>query len=297
MSDEYNVKLIEYLDSAEIRVYSENIRKRKRKSKKCNEIDNMLRWFGAKLVREETQKQREQRELLNLYNAVNRARKRILGLASSNEWDMFITLTYATVDSFNGNPIDRTDFKACMAKVRSCMKSIKKIVPTFRFLIVPELHKDKCSWHIHGLIHGLLTCEKDIKDMLLIDSGKTYINGQAYDRIGLYKDFPPIYSLGLWQRYGFSSAIVLQGNGKQISRYITKYICKESCALTKGCHRYFSSKGLKSPKQTNYNVPVAQQEAFLDYVCNKGNLEVVYSKKTSKYIDTTHYMLEEKATD
>lgn len=236
--------------------------------------------MGAKPVLLETSEQKQARENLNLINSVNRTKKAIYDLARSCEWELFVTLT------FDGNKIDRTDFKLCMAKVRVWLQNQRRdYAPDLKFIIVPELHKDGKSWHCHGLLCG-------IGDMHLIDSGKVAVGKKAYARVGLYTAYPTIYNLSGW-KWGFSNAMRIHNNiGHKTEKYITKYITKQSCALAKGCHRYYASKNLQKPKQIKGMMPKKFQDEFLADYCNKTNRVVVFSKSSSKYIETTYNMLD-----
>ena len=292
-NDGYDCKVLEYSNGcSEIRFYSEPIRKRKKSEPLHTDVDKNIAYlediFGKGTIRlvpperyYETKEQKEARERLNLINSVNRTKRKIYDLARACEWNYFITLT------FNGSKIDRTDFKLCMSKVRNWLQNQRRdYAPDLKFLIVPELHKDGVSWHCHGLL-------VDVGNMQFIDSGKCAVGKKAYDRKGLYKDFPIIYNLSGWQ-WGFSTAIKIHDNeGHKTEQYITKYITKQSCILTKGCHRYYASKNLSSPNVKTYCVgDKTQQNIFLNHYCEKNEKKVVYSKTTDKYIETTFNMLE-----
>lgn len=288
--DGYNCKILEYGNgSAEIRFYSSPIRKRQ-KSKSLHAdadkraIESLEKIFGkgVKLISPErdceTKEQKEARERLHLINSANRTKQKIYDLARSCEWEYFITLT------FDGSKIDRTDFSLCMSKVRVWLQNQRRdYAPDLRYLIIPEFHKNGAV-HCHGLL-------KDENNMQFTDSGKCAVGKKAYDRKGLYKDFPPIYNLSGWN-WGFSTAIKIHDNeGHKIEQYILKYITKQSCILAKGCHRYYASKNLSSPNVKTYYVGDKSQQ-FLDHYCEKNKKEVVYSKTTNKYIETTFNMLE-----
>lgn len=288
--DGYDCKVLAYGNgSAEVRFYSEPIRKRlKSKPLRADAEQNTgyLESFfdGVKLVPperdHETKEQKEARERLNLINSVNRTKRKIYDLARSCEWQVFATLT------FDSNKIDRTDFKACMAKIRVWLQNQRRTyAPELMFLVVPELHSDNTSWHAHLLLSNL-------GNMQLVDSGKVAVGKKAYDRKGLYKDFPPIYNLS-WS-WGWSTAIEIHDNeGHKIEQYILKYITKQSCILARGCHRYYASKALSSPNVKTYCVGgKTQQDVFLNHYCEKNGKKVVYSKTTDKYIETTFNMLE-----
>ncbi len=289
--DGYDCKILEYGNgSAEIRFYAEPIRKRLKSKPLHTDADKTIDYLesffgkGVKLVSperdRETKEQKEARENLNSLNSVNRTKRTIYDLARSCEWEYFITLT------FDGSKIDRTDFKLCMKKVRVWLQNQRRdYAPDLKFLIVPELHKDNISWHCHGLL-------ADVGSMSFYDSGKVAVGKKAYDKKGLYKDFPTIYNLSGW-KWGFSTAIKIHDNyGHKTEQYITKYITKQSCIQTKGCHRYYASKNLGAPTVKKYYIGKSKQDVFLNHYCEKNEKKVVYSKTTDKYIETIFNMLE-----
>lgn len=289
--DGYNCKILEYGNgSAEIRFYSSPIRKRlKSKSLHADAdkraIENLEKIFGkgVKLVSPErdceTKEQKEARERFNLANSISRTKRKIYDLARSCEWEYFITLTG------DSSKIDRTDFKLFMSKIRHWLQNQRRdYAPNLKFLIVPELHKDGVSWHCHGLL-------ADVGNMQFVDSGKCAVGKKAYDRKGLYKDFPPIFNLSGY-KYGYSTAVRIHENiNHRTEKYLIKYVTKQSCILTKGCHRFYASKNLSNPNVKTYYVGDKSQQ-FLDHYCEKNKKEVVYSKTTNKYIETTFNMLE-----
>lgn len=296
--DGYDCKVLAYGNgSAEVRFYSEPIRKRLKSKPLHTDAEQNTGYLesffdGVKLVPperdHETKEQKEARERLNLINSVNRTKRKIYDLARSCEWEYFITLT------FDGSKIDRTDFKLCMSKVRHWLQNQRRdYAPDLKFLIVPEPHAfvdddGKHSWHCHGLI-------ADVGTMQFTDSGKCAVGKKAYDRKGLYKDFPPIWNVSGW-KWGFSTAIEIHDNEEhRTERYLTKYVTKQSCILTKekGCHKFYASKNLCAPIVKTYCVGgKTQQDLFLNHYCEKNKSKLVYSRTTDKYIETTFNMLE-----
>lgn len=294
--DGYDCKVLAYGNgSAEVRFYSEPIRKRLKSKPLHSDAEQNTGYLesffdGVKLVPperdHETKEQKEARERLNLINSVNRTKRKIYDLARSCEWEYFITLT------FDGSKIDRTDFSLCMSKVRVWLQNQRRdYAPDLKFLIVPESHKphkvgDMPAWHLHGLL-------ANVGSMKFSDSGKCAVGKKAYDRTGLYKDFPPIWNLSGWS-WGWSTGLRIHDNeGHRIEQYILKYITKQSCTLTKGMHRYYASKNLSSPNVKTYCVGgKTQQDIFLNHYCEKNGKQIIYTKTTNKYIETKYNMLE-----
>ncbi len=147
-NDGYDCKVLAYGNgSAEVRFYSEPIRKRKKSEPLHTDVDKNIDYlesfFGKGTIKlvpperyYETREQKETRERLHWINSVNRTKRKIYDLARSCEWEYFITLT------FDGSKIDRTNFKQCMAKVRVWLQNQRRdYAPDLKFLIVPESHK------------------------------------------------------------------------------------------------------------------------------------------------------------
>lgn len=83
-------------------------------------------------------------------------------------WDYFITLT------IDPKKLDNTDFNLVSEKLNIWTNNLKKrYAPDLKYILVPELHKDKTKWHFHGLF-------ADIGQMPLAFSGKTCIGKFVY---------------------------------------------------------------------------------------------------------------------
>lgn len=87
--------------------------------------------------------------------SISRSRRIILELGLCNDWDYFGTFT------LDGSKYDRTDldgFRVSFSQfIRDYRKKAKKqgIDTDIRFLLIPELHGDGKSWHMHGMFSGL----------------------------------------------------------------------------------------------------------------------------------------------
>lgn len=151
-------------------------------------------------------------------SARSRARSRIFELARCNPWQYFYTQT------FNMKLIDRFSIEHITNKIQEKIKYYKKHYnKDFKFLFVCELHKKtneegKHAIHLHGLIMGL-------KDSDL------YINKNGYLYI-------PYFDKAL----GFNSISIIE-NLSNCSKYITKYITKDSLQFSNGYY-YLCSRGL-----------------------------------------------------
>lgn len=152
-----------------------------------------------------------------LDNNISRARNKVLEYALSNKWDYFVTLT------INSDKYDRTNLELYyndFSKFLRNLKNYNKI--DVKYLLIPELHSDKKSWHLHGLIKGLPPEE-------LSKNKNQYLD---------------------WQRYREKFGYISLGNiisNERVASYITKYITKHLSDRIKdlNAHLYYCSKGLK----------------------------------------------------
>lgn len=162
-------------------------------------------------------------------SARSRARSRIFELARCNSWQYFYTQT------FNMKLIDRFSIEAITTKIQEKIKYYKKHYnKNFKFLFVCELHKKtneqgQHAIHLHGLIMGL-----EPKDLLVNKNGYLYI---------------PYFDKAL----GFNSISIIE-NLSNCSKYITKYITKDSLQFSNGYY-YLCSRGLNRAFVSRVELP------------------------------------------
>ena len=131
------------------------------------------------------------------YDSARRAKQKVFEIAMLNSFTHFITWT------LDKNEIDRYDAAEVSKKLKTFLNNQQKRRKA-SYIIIPEQHADGAI-HMHGLIKG---------DFDMIDSGKKTKRDQ------------PVYNMPQW-KYGFSTAVKLDGNVNAIARYITKYITKD----------------------------------------------------------------------
>ena len=222
----YNVKTIEYVDSVQVRTYKRPVT-----------VSNKITFPEQKQIsksKERTQKQIEH----SIESSVNRTINQIYMLSRANRWDYFITLT------IDLQKLDSTDFNLISQKLNIWTNNLKKrYAPDLKYIIVPELHKDKRKWHFHGLF-------ANIGKMSLDFSGKVCIGKYIYDYV--QKPFATkIYNIPLW-KYGFSTATVIR-DPSRASSYITKYVTKDLCRVLPNQHRYLASQNIDKPIERVFN--------------------------------------------
>ncbi len=165
-------------------------------------------------------------EKVKLNNNISRSRSTIFELAMCNDWKYFITCT------LDKEKYDRTNLKKFQKDLSQFVRDQrKKWKVKIKYILIPELHQDGQSWHMHGLLQG-------IKDEMvssfvsgkhpqkLIDKG--YVN---------WKDY--------YRKFGFVSLGQVK-NHEAVAKYITKYISKNLDDRKKEleANLYYCSKGL-----------------------------------------------------
>lgn len=197
------------------------------------------------------------------------------------EWEYFITLT------FDGTKVDRYNFDTCMCKAGQWFKNQhKRYANDLKYLYVPEMHQDG-AWHIHGVI-------ADVGNMKIEDSGRVSIGSKAYVRNEHNSQYPTIYNLSGW-KYGWSTATVVK-DAHKVSTYITKYITKELCGVTKNKRRYYRSRNISEPKETTFVVEgtPAEKEEFIKTLADSLGVDLIYEKSISGIYNAVDYRYYER---
>ena len=156
--------------------------------------------------------------------SLSKTKNTIYNIARSNEWKWFITLT------LNPEKVDRSSYDECTKKLQNFLDNLRRrYCPNLKYLIVPELHKDKTNYHFHGL---LACCD----ELEFLFSGK-------FDNSG-----KPIFNILQWS-YGFTTATLVEDTSRA-SSYITKYVTKETEQYLKNKHRYYTNRNtLRTPAE------------------------------------------------
>jgi len=276
MNATYDFKIIEFPNgSTEIRIYDKPIstleekenEKRQSKRKKTIETRLMKTTVDSEVVfvpfedkeievydideAHYFELSEEQRKRKNARDSYRRTVNKIHDLARCENWTMFYTLTFSPCY------VDRENFSECMKKARKYFDNLRqRKAHDIKYLLVPELHDDKKSWHVHGLV-----CNDD--GVVYVDSGKKDKRGKVVYNVGSYK-------------WGWSTAVKIgntaDDNTKLVSSYVLKYITKDFCERSLGQRRYFRSNNLQVPKVTTY---LSSQVFDEDYIHNMDNLDTV----------------------
>lgn len=164
---------------------------------------------------------------------VRRAKNTIFEYAYCNPWDWFFTGT------LNAEKYDRTDLEKYHKDLTQWLRDYgKKHNVQIKFLLVPELHSDGVSWHIHGFLHGLP--KEHLKQFVIGD-----VMGKAL--VKKVKKGDEIYNwLPYAKKFGFCDLEPIR-NSEAVSKYIMKYIDKNLATSVRelNAHLYYHSRGLK----------------------------------------------------
>lgn len=182
--------------------------------------------------------------------SMSRTVRKIYDYGKSNSWDWFFTLT------FNPEKVDSFDYKETSKRLSQWLNNLRKKCAGMKYLVVPEQHKSG-RWHFHGLFSNVDSLE-------FVSSGEYTDKGQEIFNVGNYK-------------LGFSTAIRCDGSVKVVS-YVSKYITKELCLITKGKKRYWVSKNLELPQEIKYKTCDSLESILSEY-----DLEGAYLKSINGY--------------
>lgn len=178
-----------------------------------------------------------------------RAKSKLFEYCCCNYFYYFVTLTVNRVH-------DSQDLKwltkVTTQIIRDCRK---RYFGDFKFILIPELHKDGKSWHLHGLFDSSFGQDFYVNDY-------KYLSWSSYDKIG------------------FSSISKIE-NYEATIKYITKYIKKGFENREKGKHLYFCSNGLQKSQVVNDLIFVESDldidyDVYTDYFCIKDMSEKEY---------------------
>ena len=163
---------------------------------------------------------------------ISRAKNTIFELAFCNPWDWFFT---GTLDP---QKYDRTDLDKYHKTFTQWLRDYsKKYGLNIKFLLVPELHRDGKSWHLHGFLQGLPT-----EHLVQYCIGDTMGKGLA-DKVK--KGYVVYNWVSYTNKFGFCDLEAIC-NHEAVSKYITKYINKSLASSVKelNAHLYYCSRGL-----------------------------------------------------
>lgn len=155
----------------------------------------------------------KEKKLRSLLNSIQRTKTVIREYAHCNNFNYFVTFT------FDSNKIDRYNYKTVKKKICQFFNNYKKrYQQDFKYLIVPEFHKDGAV-HFHGLLY--------IDEKELVENENGYLTWLRYQK-----------------KFGYISLSKIV-NKEKTANYISKYISKDVDIIEKYKNRYFCSADLK----------------------------------------------------
>lgn len=164
---------------------------------------------------------------------ISRAKQAVLELAQCNDWQYWVTIT------LDPKKFVRNDLEAFRRNFTQWLRDYsKKVGCKIKYHLVPELHKDGQSWHMHGFLMGLPDEER--RPFEPHERLPYYILNKLSQGFDVY-DWPAYR-----ERYGWVNMEPVR-NRQAAARYITKYITKDlvNTVSDVGAHMYYCSQGLQ----------------------------------------------------
>lgn len=228
----YNFKVFNFGDGKkQIRIYNQSVKTDFEREKENDDEELEFCPFTGNFELVKQEKIKDETRSKKVSN--NRAKQKIYELARSNDWEYFLTLTFAE---------DRYNYEKLTKRLSVWISNIKRdYAPDMKYIFVPELHKDG-ALHFHGIV-------SDIGKLPLVDSGLKDKNGNIIYNIDCYK-------------MGFTTATKVTDSGR-VASYMTKYITKDLMSYSKGKKKYWASRNLSKPNIKEYHIQNDEIEEFL----------------------------------
>ncbi|MCL2051211.1 MAG: hypothetical protein FWG91_05740 [Lachnospiraceae bacterium] len=238
----YNLKIYNYVDGKQIRIYNNAVKKDYENEEKRSKEE--LAEYKKAMCEEEI----NDKKCRSVHVSKSRAVNKIYEIARANTWEWFVTLTFNPdkVDSFNYDDVTRN--------LRRWLDNVKRnYAPNLKYIIVPELHKSG-RYHFHGML-------SETGSINFADSGTRDKHGDIIYNVGDY-------------HLGFTTATKVKDNAK-VSSYISKYITKDICIVTANKKRYWASRNLDKAEIIEMNAEHGEIMAYLDSIKN----DIVHTKE------------------
>lgn len=163
---------------------------------------------------------------------IRRAKSKIFEYAFCNPWDWFFT---GTLDK---SKYDRSNLDIFHKDLTQWIRNFNRLHSlSIKFLLVPELHSDGQSWHMHGFLYGLPI--DYLKRFQIGDKMSKALAKKVKKGDEVYNWIP--YS----EKFGFCDLEPIR-NHEAVSKYVTKYINKNlaNSVTDLNAHMYYHSRGL-----------------------------------------------------
>lgn len=199
----------------------------------------------------------------SVYNSMARTKSNIKSLALSFKPAWFCTFT------FSPEKVDRYNYD----EVSKYMQKYLAILDNdIKYIVVPELHKDG-AYHFHGLF----------SDMPMEFAGK-YRNRKS----GAYEEVyhVPGFTLGFTQCTKIKSSYYA-------ALYISKYITKNLCAVSKGKKRYWRSRSIPDAPVFKFLLKDAAKSDIIEFIESFKKLGGYYAKDAYRKVNVFYISTEE----
>lgn len=236
---EYNCRKYEYPSGTHVTVYKKTITKQERTKNTDNTDDYNTNQAKKKenftKAHKDENRTREAEEHCKSVS-LSATKNKIYNIARSNIWEWFITLT------FDRTRTDSADYDIVTRRITKFLSNIRQFkCPDMKYLIVPELHKDKTHYHFHGLLSS-------------VDGLRFCFSGRFDKKNGM-----PVFNILNWP-LGFTTATQVKDT-ERASGYITKYITKDLDLKLKNKHRYLCSRNVE---RTEPEYLIVDEEELLE---------------------------------
>jgi hypothetical protein len=219
-----------------------------------------------------------EKESRSLQSSLNRTKTKVYDYSYSNDWSLFITLTFDDSKLIETYGKDATDYNTCVKALHVFNTILRRDYPDTQYIGVPELHHTYYDVVTHKPViyqgHELkdftykMLCNKVNTTQEEREIIKKIELGQYKRRFHfhfLFNNFPTsqlqdsgkkdkkgriIYNL-INYKVGFTTATKVE-NIEASQYYITKYITKDLVGVAKYKKRYWNSRNLETCKEYEY---------------------------------------------
>ena len=193
-----------------------------------------------------------EREAESIRTSVSRSVRAVRELAACNPWQFFITITLSPSNWKNRYTPDGLQdvIKAMAKRWRRKRKNGSAYCPGFKYLIIPEMHKDGAI-HLHGFVSSMPTSECVPYTMADVNSSKK-LPKKICDKV---RAGEAVYHSPTWEKlFGYNTFEPIS-NLDKASSYVVKYVSKE-IGTTPFKTRYWLSRGLaRAERLATYYFP------------------------------------------
>ena len=164
-----------------------------------------------------------EREAESIRTSVSRSVRAVRELAACNPWQFFITITLSPSNWKNRYTPDGLQdvIKAMAKRWRRKRKNGSAYCPGFKYLIIPEMHKDGAI-HLHGFVSSMPTSECVPYTMADVNSSKK-LPKKICDKV---RAGEAVYHSPTWEKlFGYNTFEPISDLDKA-SSYVVKYVSK-----------------------------------------------------------------------